>query len=305
MLQKIKIFYASPVKYRNLNLKSVIQWALDGKNHGNGYGFPFDRTHFEFYQRLCKVYDTLESWNLNQIEIMPNALKYIQKLKCDIKPLRYDTNGKKSAEIIQEKSIVFDELRKAMCITLESSKKGLNDNGEDVDIKTIEHRIKDFKSNLCKKKIYSENQNYQKMTSQIEKYWEKLFADPITIETPDGDVIIQPQRTNNIMEQFFRGFRRTERRRSGNNSICKRLRTMISETLLVKNLDNKEYMEILLQGKSELHQCFADIEHEIFQKEFEKSKQYEEKIPPAIKKAIRLENIPDLMNNLFEKHKIS
>ena len=45
---------------------------------------------------------------------------------------------------------------------------------------------------------------------------------------------------------------------------------MIAETPLVKNLENKEYMNILLQGKNTLSECFAEIDHEVFQKEFEK-----------------------------------
>ena len=44
------------------------------------------------------------------------------------------------------------------------------------------------------------------MTEQIDKYWEKLFADPITVTSSSGEVTIQPQRTNNIFERFFRGF---------------------------------------------------------------------------------------------------
>ena len=233
---------------------TLIQWALGGKNHGNGYGFPFDQTHLEFYQRLCKVHDILGSRDLCRVEITPKAKEYIQNLQCDIKPLKGDKNGRKAGKTLQEKSIVFDKLRKAMRLTLDPSNKGLNDDGGDADIKTIEQGVKDFKTWLHNGETYMKNQDYQKMTGQIEKYWEKLFADPITLKTPHGGVAIQPQRTNNLMEQFFRGFRRTERRRSGNNSICKRLRTMIAETPIVKNLENKKYMNILLKGKNTLTQ---------------------------------------------------
>ena len=46
------------------------------------------------------------------------------------------------------------------------------------------------------------------MIAQIDKYWDKLFADPITVNTPIGQVTIQPQRTNNLLERFFRDFKR-------------------------------------------------------------------------------------------------
>jgi hypothetical protein len=39
---------------------SLILWALDGKNQGGGYGFPFDRPNVTFVQRLRSLYVHLE-----------------------------------------------------------------------------------------------------------------------------------------------------------------------------------------------------------------------------------------------------
>jgi len=38
------------------------------------------------------------------------------------------------------------------------------------------------------------------------------------------------------------------------------LQTMLADTPLVKNLDNDEFMKILLDGKANLEQLFADLE---------------------------------------------
>jgi len=35
--------------------------------------------------------------------------------------------------------------------------------------------------------------------SQIDTYGEKLFADPIVVKTAAGRMLVQPQRTNNIL----------------------------------------------------------------------------------------------------------
>ena len=34
---------------------TLIQWALKGKTEGDGYGFPFDRPHLTFAQRLQRL----------------------------------------------------------------------------------------------------------------------------------------------------------------------------------------------------------------------------------------------------------
>jgi len=69
-----------------------------------------------------------------------------------------------------------------------------------------------------------------KMAEQIDKYGDKPFADPIEVDTPSGKSIIYPQRTNNILEQFFRGIRRKHRRKTGNNSMQRVLQTVLSDT---------------------------------------------------------------------------
>jgi hypothetical protein len=48
-----------------------------------------------------------------------------------------------------------------------------------------------------RRKDYSQDRAAQEMIGQIDKYWGKLFADPITVQTSSGPVLIQPQRTNN------------------------------------------------------------------------------------------------------------
>ena len=97
------------------------------------------------------------------------------------------------------------------------------------------------------------------MAEQIDKYGDKLFADPIEVATPNGTITIYPQRTNNILEQFFRGIRRGHRRKTGNDSMSRTLQAMLADTPLVKNLDNPEYMKLLLNGKANLEELFAEV----------------------------------------------
>ena len=91
------------------------------------------------------------------------------------------------------------------------------------------------------------------MIGQMDKCWDKLFADPVLVQTPTGPILVQPQRTNNIMERFFRDFRRDARRKSGTNSISRTLQSMIADTPLVKNLEKTQYLELLLNGMPTAH----------------------------------------------------
>jgi hypothetical protein len=215
--------------------------------------------------------------------------KIIGKFIGDLMFLVNDIELKKAFKILSEKEIVFDKLRQALFITLPTTDNGLRDNGEKVEISTIESKVKDFKQWLCDQKYYHKNKDYQKLISQIDKYWDKLFSDPIIISSPDGGSFILPQRTNNILEQFFRGIRRAHRRRTGNNSMCKKLQTMFVDTPLVKNLDNPDYMKLILGETKSLEKKFSEIEHEKIMTKMKDAKKIESKIPRRIKKLIREE----------------
>ena len=107
---------------------------------------------------------------------------------------------------------------------------------------------------------YANDPQCGKVVKQIDQYGDKLFADPIVLDRPSGTVIIYPQRTNNILEQFFRRLRRDYRQRTGNNKMRKVLQAMLADTPLIKNLGNPAYLKILLGGKRSLEELFAEIE---------------------------------------------
>ena len=139
------------------------------------------------------------------------------------------------------------------------------------------------------------------MIEQIDKYWEKLFADPITVDGPNGKIRIQPQRTNNIMEQYFRDFKRGNRRKTGNNSSSLMLQNMLAQTPLVRNLQNPEYMKILLDGKTTIEDVFAEIEITRLREELKNAQQNPEKIPAKIKSIINEPQYPEKLTNILKK----
>lgn len=196
---------------------------------------------------------------------------------------------------------IFDELRDAMRIAPRSGSKGLNSDNMNTSIDTIEKSVHNFRQRLMADPHYSTCKDYQKMIAQIDKYWEKLFADPIIVDTPAGKVSVQPQRTNNLMERFFRDFRRQYRRKTGNNSMSKILQAMLADTPLVKNLQNQRYMKLLLDGKATLEELFANIDTQTVRKQLLDAQKNPEKIPTKIKKIIAMPEFPQNITNIFHR----
>lgn len=276
------------------SLYVLITWALDSKNKGDGYGFPFDQPHLELYQRLTTLFKTL-----NQRQDIFQQGKTIsrihKKLVNDLALLVSDDECMHAANSLENKLLVFNRLRHALRIALPGDKDGLNDNGsQNTPIKSIAAKVEEFKMSIINKP--ESKAKYQKLVNQIDKYWGKLFADPIEIRNGDNIKIIQPQKTNNILEKFFRDIRRNHRRTTGNDSICKKLQTMFSDTPLVKNLENPKYMEILLSGKLTLAELFSEIDQKNVMEKFVTAKNDQQKVPNKIKKIIRS---PEKMEKLL------
>jgi len=284
-----------------LNVYALIQWTLKGKSEGHGYGFPFDHPHLVFAKRIRCLHGKAEKLQPLQLRGEWKDNKPYFKIFWDLNKIMKDKTLWKAVEAIEEKITVFEKLRGAMRIAPNSGHDGLNDEGQKGNIGTIEKRVKKFRTQLVRRKDYPQNPATQKMIEQIDKYWAKLFADPITVQTPSGSVQIQPQRTNNILEQFFRSLKRSNRRRTGNASSSRMLRTMLAETPLVRNLKNPQYMKILLDGKTSIEEVFAEIEINTLRKAFRSAQETPERIPHKLKPLIAMADFPEKLLTMLKK----
>ena len=183
---------------------TLTSWILNTKSERNGYGFPFDQHHFAFYQRLTTVQGVLETFSKSM-----KKDKSLAKLHKILPPVLNDRSLQKTVAKMQEKVETFNQLREAMQIALPEGKKGLNDDGDDVNIETIKEKVTLFRYSKTIKQAALEDMASKKMVDQIDNYWDKLFADPIAVTNSNGEtIIIQPQRTNNIMERYFRNVKK-------------------------------------------------------------------------------------------------
>ena len=263
----------------------LISWVLEYASASHGLGFPFDRPHLEFYLRLQEAYPVLKQLKQQGIDGIP--LQVMSRTLTD-------PALKKLVQRIQEKILVFDELREAMRIACPDKHKGLNDKGDD-DIKTIESRVRQFRHSSKVIELASGDTSYYKMVKQIDKYWDKLFADPVEVETPSGKLMVHPQRTNNLMEQSFRFLKRDRRKKSGQHSLAKTLKGMLADTPMVRNLSNPAYVRILLKGKDTLASRFAEIDILQIQKEEKENERRWRKYPKRMCRLFKIPHLPQKM----------
>ena len=280
---------------------SLIQWALAGKAEGEGYGFPFDRPQVEFANRLRVLGQRLEHIKVIHLRGRWEDNKPLLRLSGQLKHLSADEGLQRMLATIEEKIKVFDQLRSAMRVAEIGGTAGLNSGSDPVPLGPIQKAVEQFRKEITSRSDYDSNPSWRAMIAQIEKYKDKLFADPITVQTARGPLVIQPQRTNNLMERLFRGVRHSARRRTGQNSISPFLQSMIADTLLVRNLAHPTYLKILLQGQATLEERFAQIDAETVRKELQAAQAFPEKVPSQIRKLIALPTFLETIADFFQK----
>lgn len=265
------------------------------------YGFPFDRPQLEFAQRLLAVSKALEP--IKDIHLRGQWRDNIPlfKLSCQLRKIAADSGLEKMIAAIQPKIQVFDQLRGAMRIAEAQGSAGLNSGGASLAMGPIRKAVQKFRHQMTSRSDYPSAPHWRSLIAQIDKYGDKLFADPITVQTPHGPQRIQPQRTNNIMERFFRDFRRGVRRKSGHNSLSTFLQSMIADTPLVRNLDNPRYMKILLEGQPNLETRFAQMDTQAAREEMLAAGKCLDRVPANIPKLIATPVFPDALYSLFRK----
>ncbi len=280
---------------------SLIQWVLEGKKQGDGLGFPFDRPQLHLAKRALLISTHLDALDATTAAGAWQDRRPLFQLSWMLRELREDSVLQKSIATLEAKIEVFDQLRGAMRIAETGGSSGLNSGHETLPIGPIKQAVLAFRENLVARPDFAGAQHWRSLLAQIDKYSEKLFADAILLPTPNGPRLVQPQRTNNILERFFRDFRRGFRRRTGRNSIGTFLQTMIADTPLVKNLAHPPYLKALLNGQPSLERRFAQIDAQLVRAELLAAQHSLEKIPEKIHRLIATPDFPTTIAALIRK----
>jgi hypothetical protein len=275
----------------------LLNWIFAYSSQSKAYGFPFDRQHLDFYRRLQKICQLLGQIIDAHLNTTTKAHKPVFQVHKKLKEIAEDKRLNDLAASLERKAEVFDKLREAMRIAPPEGKSGLNDDGNEINMKSIEENVTEFRKWLVGQK--RRRATYFGMIKQLDKYWVKLFADPLPVATSDGILYIYPQRTNNLLERFFRGVKQRGRKKSGLASLSKVLKFVLADTPLIQNLSNNEYLEIILNGYSNLEERFSQIDAHLVQEKMENAKNNSEKTLPAVKKLIKDSDLTKKIYALF------
>ncbi len=232
---------------------TLLKWCLDYKTELNGEYYPFAKSEFELIKRYRKVYDLLK--NIIEKEKSKkkenkeeNVLFKLSSLNTLFEKL--DTFFKKEAvnecmKNLKNSDIIFTKVRAFFKMQSEAgapmTRMKIN---LDIDTPQKQETNTEFLENLIEE--YKEQKEFTTAINGVKFYFEKY-----TKELSGHNILnkneeyINVFRTNNLLEHFFGKFKRNLRKRVGNWNLKRQITHLHPQAMLVVNLLNKKYLEII------------------------------------------------------------
>lgn len=311
-ISEIETFLEKPEQFgktliaSELSVYYLIVWILDYGSNADGYGFPFDHRHLNFYNRLKTAYSLIKKV-IPFYSIKNKNRNILWKLYHEIKEIVESSALEKKIKQYEIKHSVFSQLRDALGTVPRDVNNGLcqmKETGTRTELRTIKRAVANFKTDLREKIKTTDDKSlgnsFQKIINKLKQHRKRLFSDPLTVYVNGEKRVIFILRTNNILEQHFRRFNYWCRRIHGNHSVRRNLENIPEQFPMVENLKNSNYVQLIFGNENKIAEKFAKVDKNIIS-EMRNNLKTKQKIYSSnkIKKTIRHPDFKKLLIGSF------
>lgn len=241
-----------PVALRRMVAYALLRWLDDYTADLQGEYFPFDLPNLAFYRRGRQLAEMVA-----QLVSLPDfpqrELSTLKTIARHLAPLREDTELVTVATRLEKATALFQELRKLLRLTSRPGERLLRGRGgqlEPVLAQQMQGRLRDWREKLQQRHDRERDEDQRSdqaiVLNYLKKYATQLVGHVIPIEGSVEPFIAL--RTNNPPEHRFKSLKQGVRRRLGIKTLRRQIQAMRPETLLVPNLADREYVNLVLDG---------------------------------------------------------
>jgi hypothetical protein len=250
-------------------VRALAQWAVDYAQEGDGQGFPFDRPYLDFYRRCRTVRRAADAF-LRKDCGDARVREELMRLARLLDPVLKDPAFSKAAAKLVRRAAIFDQLRQALRLNPNEkamSRKVLSPKQAVVELQDIRRAVERFEQDLRRRRpergpAQDERQAIDIVLDHLERHGDSLWGHTIPLPKEAGGGMRLADRTNNVLEGFFRRMKQGERRRSGRKVLTYDFEHLPAGAALVANLDRPDYVKILCGSLDRLPEAFAELDAE-------------------------------------------
>jgi hypothetical protein len=253
-------------------VRNFAQWILDFPENSSGEGFPFDRPYLDFYDRCITVHSAMQRFLASEM-VDRQVSKILKRLQRILNPVLSDVPFHQIVRRLRARASLFDELRDALRLVPKSipDSKACSDTDisipdaavkELVDIhQNVDQFIRSLKDRRPERGPAKDTRKaIDLILRHVEDHRHNLWGHAISLPMEKGGGTRLLERTNNILEGFFKGMKHSERRRSGRKVLTQDFEDLPAEAALVYNLKHEDYVAIVCGSLEKLPQAFTKID---------------------------------------------
>jgi len=246
-------------------VRALAQWVLDYPADSTGADFPFDRPYLDLHDRCVHVRRAIDAFLRNRPDDK-EVHRALLRLARILEPVLREFSFTQAATRLRRRSKLFDELRVAL--RLHSAESGESD----PHTEATESELRDIRANVDALIISLDERRPQRGPAQdtrqaidlilvhLDRYGDSLWGHAIDLPAHAGGGVRLVQRTNNLLEGFYRTMKQGERRRSGRKTLSDDFEHLPAEAALARNLLCPDYVEIVSGSMDRLAHAFFELD---------------------------------------------
>lgn len=267
-------------------VRALAQWTLDYPQEGDGMGFPFDRPYLDFYRR-CRTIRRATDACLRKESGDARARRELLRLARVLDPVLRDPAFPKVAARLARQADFFEQLRRALRLHPDGNAAGsaiLSPERAAAELQDVRQAVERFERDLRRRRpergpAKDTREAIDIMLDHFERHGSSLWGHVIRLPQEVGGGIRLVDRTNNVLERFFRTMKQGERRRSGRKVLTYDFERLPAGAALVSNLTRPDYVEILCGSLDRLPEAFAELDAADRCRNLTASEAHEELVP--------------------------
>ena len=253
-------------------VRAMAQWVLDYAADSRGEDYPFDRPYLDLYDRCCGVRLAIDTFMTGTTD--HHVKKSLERLRRVLDHVVCELPFEAVTRRLRRRATIFDELREALRLMPTSSGRNTATSShrwpperQAAELCDIEAAIDRLTAALQERRprrgpAQNTRQAIDLVLEHLERHGQSLWGHVIPRPVEAGGGIRLVERTNNLLETFFRTMKHGERRRSGRKILTQDFECLPAAATLTCNLTRPDYVAILCGSLDRLAHAFAEFDHD-------------------------------------------
>ena len=223
-------------------------WILDYRSDGRRRGFPFDPYLLYLHRRLVRAGEAVDRL-LSRTPASCRTPQVLRNFQALLQAYRSDPEIRAAAALYERCHGLFARLREALRLSAEQMDQLRQPQelppDEPPAMKRVLEQLRQELRQQTADRNHPDGPLARIVLKHLDKYWGHLLPEhPLAA----GECW---QRTTNQLESDWGGLKRRRRRTHGRGKLTRDFQTLPEEYLLVLNLENETYLQLVLGGSLE------------------------------------------------------